>query len=166
MNFTFLFVVLINAFGYSQNVYLSMGTTYSSLDWTYLNPNGTSQEQYKAPLISYAVGLGVEYMDRGLFSLSSEASFYRSGGQFSDAEKEQRPEPGETFYININGKEVFSTQKLGERQTLNLRARQNISWGLRGVSTLARTADLGTDYNSYLIITGKWRSWDGFLFWK
>ncbi|HMO40273.1 MAG TPA: hypothetical protein PKC76_13845 [Saprospiraceae bacterium] len=73
---------------HAQKIQVSAGTTYSSLDWTYLNPNGTSQEQYKAPLISYAVGLGVEYMDRGLFSLSSEASFYRSGGQLSDAEKE------------------------------------------------------------------------------
>lgn len=94
MKFIFLFVVLINVCGYSQNVYLSIGTTYSSLEWTYLNPNGTSKEQYKAPLIGYAVGLGMEYMDRGLFSFSSDVSFYRSGGQFSDAEKEQRPEPG------------------------------------------------------------------------
>ena len=79
---------------HSQTLNLTIGTTYSSLEWTYLNPNGFSQEQYKAPLIGYAVGLGVEYMDRGLFSLSSDVSFYRSGGQLSDTEKEQRPQPG------------------------------------------------------------------------
>jgi hypothetical protein len=33
-------------------------------------------------------------MDQGLFSLSSDVSFYRSGGQLSDTEKEQRPQPG------------------------------------------------------------------------
>ncbi len=89
----FLFYAVANQ-ACSQNLCIHIGASYSLLNWTYLNPNGISREQYNAPLIGYAVGLGVEYMDRGLFSLSSDVSFYRSGGQFSDAEKEQRPEPG------------------------------------------------------------------------
>lgn len=92
--FLLLSILLWRTIIHAQTFRLDAGVSHSVIEWTYLNPNGTSKEQYKAPLIGYAVGLGVEYMDRGLFSLSSEALFYRSGGQLSDAEKEQRPEPG------------------------------------------------------------------------
>ncbi|HMO40280.1 MAG TPA: hypothetical protein PKC76_13880 [Saprospiraceae bacterium] len=51
---------------YTQTFRLDAGVSHSVIDWTYLNPTGTSREQYNALLIGYAVGLGVEYMDPGL----------------------------------------------------------------------------------------------------
>ena len=78
----------------AQTLHFRPGISYATLDWTYLDPRGTRTEQYKAPLLGYAVGLGLEYFDKGLFSLSSDLWVYRSGGQLTDTEKEQRPQPG------------------------------------------------------------------------
>ncbi len=87
-------VILCSEITHAQTLHLRAGITHATLDWTYVQLNGSRTEQYKAPLLGYSVGVGAEYFDKGLFSLSSDLWVYRSGGQFTDTEKEQRPEPG------------------------------------------------------------------------
>lgn len=87
-------LLLYSATTYTQTFHLRAGISYATLDWKFLNPAGPSEERYKDPLVGYAIGLGVEYFDRGLFSLSSDVWVYRSGGQYTDEEKAQRPQPG------------------------------------------------------------------------
>ncbi len=93
-NFVIAIILLCSTNTYAQTLHFRAGISYATLDWTYLNPNGQRTEQYKAPLLGYSVGVGLEYFDKGLFSLSSDLWVYRSGGQFTDTEKEQRPQPG------------------------------------------------------------------------
>jgi len=81
------------------------------------------------------------------------------------------PQKGEVFYINVDGKEVFSTSNL-TRSEISLPAGNNIGWGIKG-KAISNFTNIGnnvfTDFSatpsSYLVIKGQWRSWAGFLFW-
>jgi len=86
---------------YTQTLHFRAGATQATLDWRYVEVQGPRpDQQYKAPLTGYAVGLGVEYFDKGLFSLSSDLWYYRSGGQFTDEEKAQRPTAGSVGFAD------------------------------------------------------------------
>lgn len=81
------------------------------------------------------------------------------------------PQKGEVFYINIDGKEVFSTSSL-TRTEIALPAGNNIGWGIKGKAISNFThignnvfTDIVATPSSYLVIKGQWRSWAGFLFW-
>lgn len=81
------------------------------------------------------------------------------------------PMEGESFYINVNGKEVFNT-KIETRRTLQIKTGQSIGWGIKGkaVTTFLHignnvTASFSATPTSYLIIKGTWRSWGSFFAW-
>jgi len=94
----------------SQTFYLRTGVAYSELDWMLSEPGGYREVRFMKPVIGYAVGLGLEYIDKGLFSLSSEVSFYRNGGKYTEEEEIRLREYSEIIidyasfgtYININ----------------------------------------------------------------
>lgn len=104
--FLFCVVTAIN----SQTLYLRTGVAYSELDWMFREPGGYREVRFMKPVLSYAVGLGLEYADKGLFSLSSEVSFYRSGGKYTAEEEIRLREYSEIIidyasfgtYVNIN----------------------------------------------------------------
>ncbi len=87
---SFITLLLYGTITYSQTLHVRAGVSYATLDWKFLNPTGPSEEQYKDPLVGYAIGLGLEYFDKGLFSLSSDVWLYRSGGQYTSEEKAQK----------------------------------------------------------------------------
>jgi hypothetical protein len=65
---------------------LNIGTSLSKLDWTYLYQAGT-EKQYDYPLLSYTFSTGLEYWEHKHFSISSDLLLYKSGGKYSEAEK-------------------------------------------------------------------------------
>lgn len=108
--FLFIFLLFCVTAINSQTLYLQTGIAYSELDWVLSEPGGYREVRYMKPVTGYALGLGLEYMDRGLFSLSSEVSFYRSGGKYTEDEEIRLREYSEIIvdyasfgtYVNIN----------------------------------------------------------------
>jgi hypothetical protein len=82
--FTGLYAITLH----SQTLHLRVGVAPSRLNWTQ-NPGGFERTIYKAPVLGYALGLGIEYLDRQWFSLSSDFNFYRSGGKYTSEEEMQ-----------------------------------------------------------------------------
>ena len=106
ISITLLHLVLLSA----QTLYLHGGLSHSKLDWELSFGNGPGIKQYLKPVVGYALGLGAGYFDKGLFSLRSDASFYRSGGQFTAGETSQYGQDSEVLLdyatlstcVNIN----------------------------------------------------------------
>ena len=75
------------------------------------------------------------------------------------------PQPGETFTITVDGRNVFSTTQ--QRVSLNFNipsSSQRITWGVTGN---AAQIPGGLQYrNSFIQLTGAHRSWSGFLFFR
>ncbi|MBX2893668.1 MAG: outer membrane beta-barrel protein [Saprospiraceae bacterium] len=86
MTRTFFFIVLTGVChtkSIGQTLFAKVGATYSELEWLVRSPL-SEKKLDNAPVIGYALGIGVEYFNKGLFSVSSEATFYRSGGKFTE----------------------------------------------------------------------------------
>ena len=94
----------------SQTLYLQTGIAYSELDWILSEQGGYREVRFMRPVTGYAMSLGLEYADKGLFSLSSEASFYRTGGKYTEEEEIRLRHYSEIIvdyasfgtYVNIN----------------------------------------------------------------
>lgn len=91
-------------------------------------------------------------------------------GRNLDIKIRATPKEGERFFINVNGKEVFSTN-YPRRMNLSIKSGNTIQWGLLGIksnsisgSTIGNTI-YAVDPSSYLIIKGIHRSWGGLLIW-
>ena len=67
--------------------------------------DGYIEKRYSAPLSGYALGLGLQYLDKGLFSMSSDLHLYQSGGRDNNgSDKEnnifQAPSRLRTTYLS------------------------------------------------------------------
>jgi hypothetical protein len=89
MNLKKLTILLFLSFGYfsshGQTLVIDLGTSYSRLDWKYKDA-GWSEKQYNDPILSYSFSAGCEYLEHKLWSLKSDLSYYKSGGQYSSEE--------------------------------------------------------------------------------
>jgi hypothetical protein len=74
-------------------------------------------------------------------------------------------EEGHTFFITKNGKQIYSTNA-ATRQTITIKAGNTLGWGIEGALTRAPAAGLSSRPASYILASGKWRGYNGFLFWK
>lgn len=90
------------------------------------------------------------------------------------------PQQGETFYIESDGIEVFSSITRGEKINLKIpSSNKYIKWGIRNpnpgttisnqLPTVGNILDevvvKASRFDSYIRITGDHRAWAGFLFW-
>lgn len=105
-----LFITLFAALAFctanSQTLHVALGTSHSNLDWTFLVLDGFKEKQYRKASVGYAANVGIEYLDRKLLSLSSDVYFYKSGGQYTEAEKNanfvfQAPSKVEITYLSL-----------------------------------------------------------------
>ena len=75
------------------------------------------------------------------------------------------PQPGETFTITVDGRVVFNTTRPGTPINFNIPSSSHrITWGVTGN---ALPIPGGLQYrNSFIQLTGRHRSWSGFLFFR
>ncbi|MEI8047022.1 MAG: FG-GAP-like repeat-containing protein [Bacteroidota bacterium] len=83
--------------------------------------------------------------------------------------------PGdESFYVNVDGENIINTQISGKISATIPSDASSISWGFTGdpYYTQVVTSNGGSVLSevivrpdSYVLISGNWRSWNGFLFW-
>lgn len=69
-----------------QTIYFGFGSSHSKLDWEFNYIEGHSEKQHIGTLTSFAFTGGIEYLKQKYFSLSSELSFYKSGGKRGESE--------------------------------------------------------------------------------
>lgn len=69
----------------SQTLTFDLGTSYSKLNWNYIDVV-YYEKHYKAPLISYSMSAGYEYLKNKYWSIKSDLSLYKTGGKYSSEE--------------------------------------------------------------------------------
>ena len=73
---------------YGQTYYLNPGTSFSKLDWKYVEHfHFDDEQQYHDPLQAFAVSAGIEYFEHKYYSITSDLYYYQSGGKYSEDEK-------------------------------------------------------------------------------
>jgi len=79
-------------------------------------------------------------------------------------------ESGESYYFNVDGKTIYSTNKSLEKFNFSFSSRaKNIEWGILGRRTIGTTTGpfgVTVTAKSITRITGTWRGYGGFLWWQ
>lgn len=72
--------IVLNA----QNLRISVGNTVSSIDWKYVYFDGSYEPFYTGTTANNcSIDIDVEYLETKIYSLSTYASFYQSGGKIA-----------------------------------------------------------------------------------
>lgn len=79
-------LILFSLISKGQTLWIEPGIAYSKLDWNYLDP-GNSVKQYKAPITSYSLTVCYEYLEHTYWSIKSDISLYKSGGNLAKGEE-------------------------------------------------------------------------------
>ena len=73
---------------HGQTIYLNLGTSFSKLDWKYVEHfHIDDEQQYHDPLQTFTVSAGIEYFEHKYYSITSDLYYYQSGGKYSEEEK-------------------------------------------------------------------------------
>jgi hypothetical protein len=120
---------------YSQTFHLNLGTSLSKLDWNYIYQEGNEQ-QYHDPLLGYALSTGVEYLEHKYYSVSSDLSFYKSGGKYSSEELNsnfvfESPSKISVSYLSLSSS--FNVNPINNKFRLQLSAGPRIDYIIGGV---------------------------------
>ena len=80
---TFSLLLLLPLSSTAQNIQIGAGTTLSAIDWKYKYSWGGTEDFYTAPVLGTSFDIGVEYLEKDLFSLTSNFSYFQSGGRIA-----------------------------------------------------------------------------------
>jgi hypothetical protein len=83
---------------------------HAGVSHNYLNHefevDGYREKRYSAPLNGFAFGLGLGYLDKGLFSMGSDLYYFQSGGKDGPSDKDsnifQAPDRIKTTYLSAS----------------------------------------------------------------
>ena len=135
-NMKYQFLIFVTFFSLTtlpaQTLHLHGGLSHSTLDWVYGFSGGAKDKQYFQPVMGYALGLGVEYLDRGLFSLRSDAQFYRSGGQYTAEEISQHSSDSEVLLDYATLTTCLNISPLHGKTKIQVSLGPKVDWLLKG----------------------------------
>lgn len=77
---------LITLSSLAQNIQFALGPSYSTLDWQYVYFSGQTENFYTSGLYGTALDLGVEFLQKPKFSVSTNIGFFNSGGVIAENE--------------------------------------------------------------------------------
>lgn len=84
-----LIVGLYSVQAQGQTLRFNAGVAHTSLDFNFLFDNGRQEDQYNAPLIGYSFGGELAYLNKGIYSMSSEVAISKIGGKYSREDAQQ-----------------------------------------------------------------------------
>lgn len=99
-----IFLLFLALSGQAQTALrLHIGASQNYLDHEFI-VDAYRERRYSAPLQGFALGLGLRYLDKGLFSVSSDIYCFQSGGKDSPEDKNsntfQAPDRLRTTYLS------------------------------------------------------------------